>query len=210
MVDSDPEHKPPRPTRKRASPAAAKSAAGELEQPVEREAPATPAADASPRPRWLRRWVPLGAAALVVVGLVVAVIVLAVTVSDDAGRQDARRSAIAAARSYAADIASYDYRSLDKDFARVTAHSTGTFRGQFAKASKDLKPLIEQYHATATGKVIAVGLSKSSTDRATAVVFVDQTVTNDNAKTPRVDRNRMTMDLVRRNGTWLISGVQLV
>jgi Mce-associated membrane protein len=242
VVDSDPEQKPPRPTRKRTSPGAAtpasaparaKRAAPRRPAPAREPAktvglaqsadpvadePAVPAeqaaAEGGSRPsrlrRRLRRRLPLGAAALVTVGLLVAVIVLALVVSGDGSRQDARRSAIAAARGYAADIASYDYRSLDKDFARVTAHSTGTFRTQFAKASKDLRPLIEQYHATAKGKVIAVGLSQSSTDRATAVVFVDQTVTNDNSKTPRVDRNRMTMDLVRRNGTWLISGVQLV
>ena len=112
-------------------------------------------------------------------------------------------------QSYAVDIATYDYHHLDQDFGKVTSHATGKFKDQFSKASADLKPLLVQYQGTAKASVHGAGISDATTDRVTVVLFVDQTITNTNSPTPRVDRNRVTMVLVRESGRWLISQVDL-
>ena len=42
------------------------------------------------------------------------------------------------------------------------------------------------------------------------IVFLDQTVTNTNSPQPRVDRNRMQLSLIRQDGDWKLSNVQLM
>jgi Mce-associated membrane protein len=42
------------------------------------------------------------------------------------------------------------------------------------------------------------------------VVFVDQSITNATLPQPRVDRNRVIMTLVPRDGRWLVSKLELM
>ena len=148
--------------------------------------------------------------AIVIVGLAAGLIVSRRQLADRDALDQARANALAAAQTYAVDLASYDYHSLDKDFGLVTTHSTGTFKDQFQKASTTLKPLIVQYKGVAKATVRGAAVSQATTDKATIVIFVDQTVTNTNSPTPRVDRNRVTMTLVHQGGQWLITQVDLV
>lgn len=169
-------------------------------------------ADDSPRPRhgnW-RLLASYAVVALVVVGLAAGLIISRRQLSDRDAADQARSSALAAAQTYAVDLASYDYQHLDKDFGLVATHSTGSFKDQFQKASATLKPLIIQYKGSAKAVVHGAGVVVATTDKATIVMFVDQTVTNTNSPTPRVDRNRVTMTLVQQGGQWLISQVDLV
>jgi Mce-associated membrane protein len=172
-------------------------------EPESRDAPTT-------APRTLPTLVAVGVLGVLVVALVAALVVSRIQLNDNDAQSQARSSALAAAQTYAVDVASYDYQHLDQDFARVTAHATGAFKDQFQKASTSLKPLIIQYKGVAKATVRGAGVVQASTDKATVVVFVDQTVTNTNSTTPRVDRNRVTITLVHQGGQWLISQVDLV
>lgn len=122
----------------------------------------------------------------------------------------AQATALAAARTYASDLSTYDYRSLDRNFTKVTANSTGDFAQQYKKVSQNLTKLIQQYHATSKGTVVRAGVSEGTADRVVVVLFVDQQITNTNSPQARVDRNRMQMVLVKSNGRWLISDVALI
>jgi Mce-associated membrane protein len=147
------------------------------------------------------------------IGIIALAVVLVITylrLSDANSLDQARSEALAAAQTYAVDVASYDYRTLDQNFALVTSHSTGEFKQQFTKASGAIKPLIVQYKGTAKATVLSAGVVKASTESVTVVMFVDQTVTNSNAATPRVDRNRVSMTVSRHGGQWLIEKVELL
>jgi Mce-associated membrane protein len=122
----------------------------------------------------------------------------------------AQASALTAARTYASDLSTYDYRALDRNFTKVTANSTGDFAQQYKKVSQNLTKLIQQYHATSKGTVVRAGVSEGTPNRVVVVLFVDQTITNTNSPQARVDRNRMQMVLVTSNGRWLISDVALI
>ncbi|GAA1665350.1 VirB8/TrbF family protein [Fodinicola feengrottensis] len=122
----------------------------------------------------------------------------------------AEASALAAARTYATDLSTYDYRSLSGNFKKITANSTGQFAQQYAKVSQNLTKLIQQYHATSKGTVVRAGVSEGTSDRVVVVLFVDQQITNTNSPQPRVDRNRMQMVLVKTNNHWQISDVALL
>lgn len=128
----------------------------------------------------------------------------------DRALTEARTGALAAARTFAAELSTYDYRHLDSDFAAVLAHATGQFKTDFTKSSKDLEPSITQYQATSSGIVSAAGVTDATTTTATVIVFVDQTVTNSNSPQPRVDRNRLRLTLTHGNAGWLVERVEIL
>jgi Mce-associated membrane protein len=154
-------------------------------------------------------------AALVLTALGVALLIAAVVVTqirlhNANAESDARATALVAAKTFSAELSTYDYHHLDSDFGAVVNHSTGKFKTDFSKASKDLEPLITKYQATSAGKVSAAGVSDATTDRATVIVFVDQTVRNTNSPQPRVDRNRLRLTLTHASGSWLVEKVEIL
>jgi hypothetical protein len=115
------------------------------------------------------------------------------------------QSAVTAARSYAGEFGSYDYRHLDADFAKVAAHLTPQFKTSYIASSSKLKPAIEQVKGVAVGSVRAAGLVSATDTTALVAVFLDQKVTTSQSSTPRIDRNRLLVSLVKSGDTWLIS-----
>ena len=168
-----------------------------------------------PQHRSRKRWLASGAALLVLGAVIgvgsVALISTRTQVNSLRAAASARASALAAARSYSIQVASYDYRYLNQDFGAVEANSTASFRTQFQNSSVALKPVLTQYHAIAQAKVVAAGLESSSANQAVAVVFINQTVTNSLQKSgPTTDQSRLEVTLVRQRGHWLIQQLRLL
>jgi Mce-associated membrane protein len=150
------------------------------------------------------------ALALLVVVLLALSVVFGLKLRSENREDDARAAAVAAATAYAVDLTTYDHTRLEADFAKVLDNSTGEFKSEYTAASASLRDLIAKFKAKATGKVLDVGVLSADTDRATILLFVDQTVSNNNSKTPRVDRSRMKMGLEKQGGRWLISSLDLL
>lgn len=162
------------------------------------------------RRRRRRQLIALGVVgAVLIAGLAALSIVLALKLSDRNTQNDLRVSATNAARQYAVDFSTYDYRHLDEDFARVSAHLAPSFRQQYASTTASLKSIVVQYRGVAIATVQGVGISSVSSKKAVVLVFLDQQVTNSTTKTPRIDRNRLEVTLQRSNGQWLLSDLQL-
>jgi Mce-associated membrane protein len=179
--------------------------------PDEAAAPAEPSpAERGGADSSRRRLALLLAAVAVAAALVTALIVTYVRLVQSNAVSDARSTALAAAKGFATELSSYDYQHLDQDFGSVVKHSADPFKSQFSRASKDLAPLIRKYQASSAGIVVGAGVSDATTDRATVVVFVDQTVRNTNSPTPRVDRNRLRLTLTHGGGGWLIDRVEVL
>jgi Mce-associated membrane protein len=148
--------------------------------------------------------------ALVLALLVAALVVTQWQLADQRSLNNERSSALSAARTYAADVAGYDYRHLHQDFARVEQEATPSFRRSFIKSSNGLSKVLVQYHATASAKVIAAGLASVSSTQAVVVLFVNQSVSNTAQKGgPTTDDSRITLTLDRSGGRWLISDLKL-
>jgi Mce-associated membrane protein len=120
-----------------------------------------------------------------------------------------RRAALDAARAATVSLTSYDHRTLDEDFGRVSAIAVGDFAKEYAETSAALRPTLEQTQAVATSQVPAVGIEELQTDpvRVVAVVAVDQVIRTAGAE-PRTELNRLRMTLVRPDQTWLVERVQ--
>ena len=110
-------------------------------------------------------------------------------------------AALAAARTSAATILSYDYRHLDTDFAAATALTTGSLRTDYqATTSKAVAQLATQTHAVVSAKVVAGGRGQlDAPTSATVLLFVDQTTTSNRLSGPQVDQNRVAADDAARS-----------
>jgi Mce-associated membrane protein len=147
---------------------------------------------------------------IVAIGLAVALVLAMQQLGNRSALDNARVSALAAAKTYSVEIAGYDYRHLDADFGVVLANSTPSFRRTFTQSSNALKSTLTKYHARASAKVVSAGLVSASTSQAVALVFLDQSVMNSAQKSPTTDRSQVEITLDYSGGKWLIDQVTLV
>ncbi len=159
---------------------------------------------------WVRRNLLLSslAVALVVVAVFLTLTQLSLNRSDSLN--SARSSALAAAQSYAVDLASYNYQHLDQDFGKVLAESTPTFKQNFTQSSEALRTTLVRYDASASASVVAAGLVSATTSRAVVLVFLNQTVYNTLQKSKPTTESRVEITLLRSGGRWLIDEVSLL
>jgi Mce-associated membrane protein len=162
-----------------------------------------------------REWLGLHIVAIVV-GLIVASLISALVLTTLQLRHrnavdSARTSALAAAKTYAIELASYNYRTLDKNFGQVEADSTATFRKTFTQSSDLLKSVLAKYDARSSASVVAAGMVSASTSRAVALVFLNQTVSNTTQKSgSTTDQSRVEITLLHSGSRWLIDAVTLL
>ena len=147
-------------------------------------------------------------AALVVLAVVAAVlaVLLSMRVSHNHEKNQAATAALSAATTGVASVLSYNYKSLDADFAKAEALLTPSFRKSYqATTAKAVQPLAAKYKAVSTAQVSAAGIIVASTSAAKVLVFVSQQVTNTQLSAPRLDRSRIEVELIHTHGQWLIN-----
>jgi Mce-associated membrane protein len=156
-------------------------------------------------PGWLR----MGLVALLVAALGVTGALL-LQHRDHAARQQASDAALAAARSAAVTVLSYDYRHLDRDFTAASALTTAPLTAEYQRTtSKAVRPVATSTKATVTAAVSAAGVVRAARDRVVVLVFVNQTTQSSRLERPQLDQNRVELTMVRRgDGRWLVAGVK--
>ncbi|MEU2711915.1 hypothetical protein [Streptomyces sp. NPDC007205] len=134
------------------------------------------------------------------------------------GRQaeQARGEALAAAQKAAPVVLSYDYRHLDRDFARARALLTGHFRDQYGRTTKTVvAPTATKYHGVVKATVAtpsdggapAASVVSATPDKAVVLLFVNQITESTQVPQPRLDLNRVRLTLTRTSDGWKVSGV---
>ncbi len=164
----------------------------------------------SGRQRWMHSRAALVSAGALIVALVVGLALSLSALANQNALANSRSSALSAARTYTVELASYNYRDLDRDFSTVAANSTPSFRRTFAESSDALKSTLSRYKATAAAKVVATGVVSVSTSRAVVLVFLDQNIANSTQTKPSTDRSQVEITLVRSGGRWLVDQVTLL
>lgn len=135
----------------------------------------------------------------------------------DAHRTEtARTEALAAAQKAAPVVLSYDYRHLDKDFAKARAYLTGDFRDEYGKTTKTVVgPTAKKYRgvvkatvaAPASGGSPASSVVSASADKVVVLLFVNQVTESTQVSGSRVDLNRVQMTMSRTDEGWKVSAV---
>jgi Mce-associated membrane protein len=164
----------------------------------------------SRRQRWMRSKAALLSAAALIVILVVGLALSLSALGNQNALASSRTSALSAARTYAVELASYNYRDLDRNFSAVAANSTPSFRRTFAESSDALKSTLSKYKATAAASVVSAGVVSASTSRAVVLVFLDQKIANSTQTKPTTDRSQVEITLATSGGRWLIDKVTLL
>lgn len=154
-----------------------------------------------------------------VVALVVLLVAAAVTAgllakqnADLRERQDVASAETAATKEasrIAVSMTSYDYRSVEEDFAWIEKDGTDSFQDKFGESTKPIRQLIARTRATATGKVSDAAGNAEDVDHVEVLLFVDQQLERASDKQPTVDSNRVVMQMVREGGRWLVDDVEL-
>lgn len=127
----------------------------------------------------------------------------------DAGLRQAEQEARDAAETYAVDLTTYDYSSLDRDFSWVTDGATASFAKEYAAANEPLRKVITTLKARATGTVSESAATASSDHEVEVLLFVDQSIVNGTDSKKRTEHNRVVMTMVERDGRWLVDKVAL-
>lgn len=150
-------------------------------------------------------------AGAIVVLLVAAVVVESVRLhdADNRGLSSRERTVIQVATQYAVQFATYNYRSLDQDFALTESHAVEPFLSTYRSETSQIRPTLLRFKSSSTGTVLGAGIASLTSSSAVVDLFLDQTISNSASAQPRVDTERVKMTLVRRGGRWLISQVLL-
>lgn len=163
-----------------------------------------------------RRGPRAAALCLVLVAALVAVAVLGWQYREGRQADRARGQALTAARQAAPVVLSYDYRHLDRDFARARTHLTGDFRDEYRKTTRTVvAPAARKYHgvvkatvvAPAGGGAPAASVVSSSPEKVIVLLFVNQVTKSTQVTGSRVDLNRVRMTLTRTPEGWKVSAV---
>lgn len=150
-----------------------------------------------------------------VLGLIAATVALAILVGvlgwftwQQKRTDEARTSALAAARSHAQTILSYNYQQIDADIAKGKRATTGKFRDEYAKTTSTVvKPTAIQYKAIVSAEVKAASVRSASPDEVVVLLFVNQKTTSTRVTGPKEDQSRVRMTLVKRGNDWLVSKI---
>ncbi|MEU1400988.1 hypothetical protein ABZ471_01225 [Streptomyces sp. NPDC005728] len=128
----------------------------------------------------------------------------------------ARTEALAAARKAAPVVLSYDYRHLDRDFARARALLTGDFRDEYGRTTRTVVgPTAKKYHGVvkaavstpADGGAPAVSVVSAAPGKVVVLLFVNQITQSTRVSGSRLDLNRVRMTLTRTSAGWKVSAV---
>jgi Mce-associated membrane protein len=177
---------------------------------IEDEVRSTVEAHPSKRQRWMQSRAVLVSAAVLIVALAVGLALSLSALGNQNALASSRTSALSSARTYAVELASYNYRDLHHDFGTVAANSTPSFRRTFAESSDALESTLSKYKATAVASVESAGVVSASTSRAVVLVFLDQKIANSTQTKPTTDRSQVEVTVVRSGGRWLVDQVKLL
>jgi Mce-associated membrane protein len=119
------------------------------------------------------------------------------------------RTALAAARSAAHEILSYDYRNISTDISHAESLTTGAFAQQYASTAKRLLSEAKQERTIVQATVGSAGVVSATPQNVVALLFVDQATVRQAAgqasPTTRIDQSRVRMTMTLTRGHWLVS-----
>jgi len=168
---------------------------------------ADPAAPGGARRRTPRVRLVLG---LTLVAAMVLAVVLGRQALDQRAEARDRSAALAAARQIAVNFSTLDYRTFDRDTARVAAVATGSFKSDFAAQAAQIKQVVLADKSVSTGQVTQAALVSLSSSRARVLLALDAQVTNTSTTTPAARHYRVQLDLTKVHGAWLANQLQFV
>lgn len=149
----------------------------------------------------------VGALAVALVAALVGLGLMWRALDQEKDRDAALDDAVRTAREVAVAMASYDYRSVDKDFAWVDEAGTKKFKEVFSGVVETIKPVIVQNNGHADATVMKAAGELDGDTKATVLLFVDQDISDNSQDEPFTELSRVEMNLVLQGDRWLVDKV---
>ncbi|HET6627866.1 MAG TPA: J domain-containing protein [Nocardioidaceae bacterium] len=126
--------------------------------------------------------------------------------------QDALDQAPSSAERAAVAVLSYHYKSLEADRDAAAKFLTPGYRDDYVKTFELVQKNAPKVKANVEAEVLASSAmpqgGEQDPDRVPVLLFVDQTTTSTaNSGEPSVALNRVRLDMVNQDGTWLVDGI---
>lgn len=124
--------------------------------------------------------------------------------------EDERGKALQSARQTAINLASLDYRSIQKSLDQVQAGLTGEAKDQWGTISKDISETATKAQSTTTVQQVKAGVVSIDGDSAEVIASVTAIATSPKAPQGQPRYQRWRFDLTQTDGKWLVSKLGLV
>ncbi len=135
-----------------------------------------------------------------------AILFLAVHPRDAAIAPDKQQAATDAAATAAVAILSYKSETVDSDLDAANKLVTGTFGDYYRTFTRDVvAPAAKEKKIAAAASVVGKAISEFSEDKATVVVFVNQSTTTGAIAQPTTTTTTIRIELEHHGDAWLVS-----
>ncbi|MFG3442546.1 hypothetical protein ACGF0J_35345 [Nonomuraea sp. NPDC047897] len=115
--------------------------------------------------------------------------------------------AMAAARSIAPALLSYDHRTVERDLARAAGHTTGALAGHYRRLGETLAPRARAQKTVQTTVVTAAAVERAESGRAEILLFVNvgtvKEIPGETEPQRQIVQNRARLVMVREGSRWL-------
>jgi Mce-associated membrane protein len=159
-----------------------------------------------------RRWqLVAGVLAVLLIAGVVAAGLLSRRWYDQRQLDDARQSALAAARQTTVNFVSISAPTVDRDLKRISDGATGQFKDEFTQDTAQVRAAVTANKVDSRGSVLRAAVVSANRRSAVVLVAVDATVKNTDSPDGRLSHYRIRVDLSRgASGRWLVAQLQFV
>ncbi|WP_346764592.1 h domain protein [Rhodococcus sp. HNM0569] len=145
-----------------------------------------------------------------VIGLIVVLAAAAAGLGWQVHRNDvvekARTDAMDAAAQQAVAMLAYDFENVDQQLADAAGGLAGSFREDYTKLVADsIAPAAKERSLTVQVTVQAKSVVDASSDEATVLLYLNQVTTSSDVPDAKTTGSRVTMDLEKTDGRWLVS-----
>lgn len=122
----------------------------------------------------------------------------------------ASEAGLQAAKDYAVVLTTLDAKNIDENYRKSLDGATGEFKDAYSQGATQLRQVLIDNKASGTGIVVAAAVKSATPDKVEVLLFVDQSITNANNPSPRIDRNRIDMTMEKVGDRWLAGKVEIL
>lgn len=151
-----------------------------------------------------------GAVVLVAVALLLVTGQRALAWQDERAQAADAKDAIAAATAEVEGLVDISSATSGADMEELLDGATAGFRAELEAQADRLQQALTDNAVRASGAVVSAGLVKLAGNRATVIVAAAGSVQNKQTTAAEPRNYRLTVDLQRVKGNWLVSGLEFV
>jgi hypothetical protein len=115
--------------------------------------------------------------------------------------------ALQAARSGVVDLTSFDHLTLDDDIEQIRRVATGDLRDEAIARLEDNREQLVGSEAIVNTEVVGAGVTRAGESAATVLLVIQSTQESNATERAQVLRYRIEVQMTRREGRWVLSGI---